>query len=106
MIELKQAFFAGIVEHACLLGMPAALRPKRWAMARSVVAGRLINGYSRNDWLLAVVYRGANGFIKTAAGFTAAPFPGVENVNLSNLVQGHFEYIEKAGEILELLGLE
>ena len=82
-----------------------ALRPERWAMARSVVAGRLINGYSRKDWLLAVVYRGANGFIKDAAGFSPAPFPGIENVNLTSLIQGHFEYTEKAAEILELIGL-
>ena len=95
----------GIVEHACLLGMPVALKPERWAMARSVVSGRFINGFSRKDWLLAVVYRGANGFIKDAAGLCPAPFPGVENVNLTGLIQGHFEYIDRAGEILELIGL-
>ena len=101
----EPCLLAGIVEHACLLGTPVAVRPERWAMARSVVAGRLINGYSRKDWLLAVVYRGGNGFIKDAAGLGPAAFPGVENVNLTGLVQGHFEYIDKAGEILDLINL-
>lgn len=70
-----------------------------------VVAGRLINGFSRKDWLLAVVYRGANGFIKDAAGLCPAPFPGVENVNLTGLIHGHFDYIDKSPEILDLLNL-
>ena len=102
---LKDEVCTGIVEHACLLGTPVAVRPERWAMARSVVAGRLINGYSRKDWLLAVVYRGANGFIKDAAGLGPVASPGIENVNLTGLVQGHFEYISKVGEILELISL-
>ena len=74
-------------------------------MARSVVAGRLINGYSRKDWLLAVVYRGANGFIKDAAGLGPVAFPGIENVNLTGLIGGHFDYSEKSGEILDLIDL-
>lgn len=96
---------AGIVEHACLLGTPVAVRPERWAMARSVVAGRLINGYSRKDWLLAIVYRGSNGFIKDAAGLGPIAMSGIENVNLTGLIQGHFEYIDKVAEILDLIGL-
>jgi hypothetical protein len=80
---------AGIVEHAVLLGTPIALRPERWAMARAVVSGRLINGFSHKDWLLGVVYRGTAGFVKDAAGLGPAPYPGVENVNLTSLVQVH-----------------
>ena len=52
---------AGIVENAVLLGAPLSLRRERWAMARAAVSGRLINGYSRNDWILGLVYRGTNG---------------------------------------------
>lgn len=103
--HIRSPLAAGIVEHACLLGTPVAVRPERWAMARSVVAGRLINGYSRKDWLLAVVYRGANGFIKDAAGLGPIASTGIENVNLTGLVQGHFEYIDKAGEILDFINL-
>lgn len=88
-----------------MLGTPVAVRAERWAMARSVVAGRLINGYSRKDWLLAVVYRGANGFIKDAAGLMPIAIPGIENVNLTGLVQGHFEYTDKVGEILDFINL-
>jgi len=83
----EASFWAGIVEHACLLGTPVALRPERWAMARSLLSGRLLNGFSRKDWLLGVVYRGTAGFVKDAAGLGPVPFTGVENVKLTTLVQ-------------------
>ena len=47
----------GIVEHAVLIGTPVGTTVKRWAAVRSVVAGRLVNGYASNDWLLALLYR-------------------------------------------------
>lgn len=47
----------GIVEHAVLLGTPSSSAVKRWSMARRVVSGRLINGYSSSDWLLTLCYR-------------------------------------------------
>ena len=51
----------GIVEHVVVMGAPVSTRLERWAMARSVVAGRFVNAYSRRDWVLGLIYRGANG---------------------------------------------
>ena len=51
----------GIVEHVVVMGAPVSTRLERWAMARSVVAGRFVNTYSRRDWVLGLIYRGANG---------------------------------------------
>ena len=51
----------GIVEHVVVMGAPVSTRLERWAMARSVVAGRVVNAYSRRDWVLGLIYRGANG---------------------------------------------
>lgn len=50
-----------MVENAVLLGAPVNIRAERWRMASSSVAGRFINGYSRRDWVLGIVYRGSNG---------------------------------------------
>ena len=44
-----------------VMGAPVSTRLERWAMARSVVAGRFVNAYSRRDWVLGLIYRGANG---------------------------------------------
>lgn len=46
------------------------------------------------------------GFIKGAGGISPVDCPGVENVNLSNLIAGHFDYATKIQEIVELLHLE
>lgn len=45
------------------------------------------------------------GFIKGAGGISPVDCPGVENVNLSNLISGHFDYAVKMTEIVELLDL-
>ena len=47
----------GIVESAVLLGAPVGTHHSEWAAARSVVAGRLVNCYSTQDWFLALMYR-------------------------------------------------
>lgn len=46
------------------------------------------------------------GFIKGAGGISPVDCPGVENVNLSNLISGHFDYSARINEILELLDLQ
>ena len=51
----------GVVENAVMLGAPVSTSLERWALARSSVSGRLINGYSTRDWILGLVYRGSNG---------------------------------------------
>lgn len=80
-----------MVEHVVLMGAPVSTRMERWAMARSSVAGRFVNAYSRRDWVLGLIYRGANGFIKVAInknlhhlsqrGFYRATYNGKESAN-------------------------
>ena len=106
LLELVRAGAAsGVVEHAVLLGAPVTVRPERWAMARAAVAGRFVNGYSRADWVLAVVFRASTGFVRPAGGLCPVPVAGVENVNLGALVKGHLDYGDALPEIVELIGL-
>lgn len=51
LLELSRLKAKGIVEHAVLLGTPVGVIPERWVLARSAVAGRLVNGYSAQDWV-------------------------------------------------------
>ena len=82
------------------------------------------------DWVLASLGRTTSAFQGAAAGLVPVPLAGVENVNLSSLVStevllagpcavpalaaltctaaqvdGHFGYMPKAGEIMEVLQL-
>lgn len=95
----------GIVENAVLLGSPIPGANNDWRNARRVVAGRFINGFSENDWMLGVMYR-YQGWAFNSAGIAAIQVHGVENVNLSSVISGHMEYKNKIGVIMDLLNLD
>lgn len=94
-----------MVQDACLLGAPVTIAPVRWSLARAAVAGRLVNGYCRTDAVLGVCYGGSTGWMRAAAGLTPVEgVPGVENADLSRLVEGHLGYLETLPEVLDCLG--
>ncbi|WIA28167.1 hypothetical protein OEZ86_010735 [Tetradesmus obliquus] len=107
LLELSRLGAHGCVENVILLGAPLSCRPDRWCAARSVVSGRLINGYSVNDWTLGLLYRvhSSSSIWLQAAGIWKVDVPGVENVNLSRLVNGHSDYLTAMAEILEVINL-
>ena len=95
----------GIVENAVLLGSPVSLKNEEWTCLGRVVSGRLINGFSSNDWILAVMYR-YQGWAINVCGTTAIDNTAVENVDLSNVINGHMEYRCKMGPILRMLRIK
>lgn len=104
--ELANRKQFGLVESVCLMGSPVPSDPLVWRRIRSVVAGRVINVYSTNDYLLAFLYR-ANNLQYGIAGTQAIPdVQGIENVDISDLVDGHTQYRFLVGKILQELGLE
>ncbi|KAG0604976.1 hypothetical protein M758_9G023400 [Ceratodon purpureus] len=102
---VKQGNEGGIIECVVLLGAPLILNKARWEKVRQVVAGRFINGYSTNDWMLGVVYR-ANFLSQGLAGLQAVDVPGIENVDVTDIVKGHSSYLEKAGDIVQALDID
>ena len=46
------------------------------------------------------------GFIKGAGGLCPLNCPGIENINLTSIIAGHFDYISKMEEILELVAIQ
>lgn len=101
----KEGNQGGIVERVVLLGAPLILNKPRWEKARQVVAGRFINAYSTSDWMLGVVYR-ANFLSQGLAGLQAVDVPGIENVDVTDLVNGHSSYLKKAGDIVQALDID
>jgi hypothetical protein len=95
----------GIVERVIVLGMPQTLDKATWESVRKVVAGRFVNGFSKNDWVLGVVYR-ANFMTHRLAGLEPVNFPGIENVDLSDLVDGHSSYLTSLKHILQGIDLD
>lgn len=125
----------GIVYNAVLLGAPVALLPADWLAVRRVVARRLVNAYSSRDWLLSLLFRFvralysfalrehrlltillllscfvccsiANLGVACAGTQAVLDVPGVENVELCDIVQSHVDYRNRLDTILQFINLD
>lgn len=47
-----------------------------------------------------------NSLVRHAAGLCPVALPGVENINLSGLIEGHTAYLERMDEVLVALNLD
>lgn len=95
---------ASVVEDVILMGAPMYLSLSSWAACRQVVAGRLVNVYSRTDKILSLMFKykslSMNSF-KPVCGNCTVAVPGVENIDISDLVSNHQEYVLRLGDILK-----
>ncbi|KAJ9540832.1 hypothetical protein OSB04_027338 [Centaurea solstitialis] len=103
--HLAENGYDGLVERVVLLGAPVAIKGENWGAVRKVVSGRLINAYSTNDWMLGIAFR-ASLLSQGLAGIQAVDVPGIENVDVTELIDGHSSYLWSTQEILDRLELE
>ncbi|CAJ2509769.1 Uu.00g056690.m01.CDS01 [Anthostomella pinea] len=104
--ELARRHAFGLIENAVLLGAPTPCSSAEWRRVRSVVTGRVVNAYSTEDYILAFLYR-SSGLQYGVAGLQPIlNVKGVENVNISDLVEGHTLYRHAAGPIFKRIGFE
>ncbi|ESQ50651.1 hypothetical protein EUTSA_v10022586mg [Eutrema salsugineum] len=96
---------AEIVERVVLLGAPISIKNENWRDVRKTVAGRFINVYATNDWTLGVAFR-ASLLSQGLAGIQPVCIPGIEDVDVSDMVEGHSSYLWKTQQILERLELD
>ena len=101
----KQCAF-GIVENVIFMGSPIpAGRSAEWRAIRSVVSGRVVNCFAKDDWILAFVYRSSSLEWGVAGLEKVVCVDGVENVDVGGLVTGHLQYRFVVGEVLERVGM-
>lgn len=98
--ELKKRNAVGIVENVFLFGAAVTADASRWQEIRTVVSGRLVNGYTTTDWILGLLHRTAN-YTRSIAGLGPVECPDIENWNLTHVVKGHLLYKQKIGKILD-----
>nr|XP_027193327.1 transmembrane and coiled-coil domain-containing protein 4-like isoform X2 [Cicer arietinum] len=96
---------AELVERVVLLGAPIAIKNENWKAARKMVAGRFINAYSRTDWMLGVAFR-ASLLSQGLAGIQPIDIPGIQNVDVTDHIEGHSSYLWATQRILDELELE
>ncbi|XP_061745665.1 transmembrane and coiled-coil domain-containing protein 4 isoform X2 [Nerophis ophidion] len=96
----------GVVEDVVLLGAPVDGSEKAWERITRVVAGKIVNGYCRGDWLLGFLYRSSAAQL-CVAGLQPISTGGrrLINVDLSSVVKGHLDYMRQMETILVAVGL-
>ncbi|WVZ23804.1 hypothetical protein V8G54_002348 [Vigna mungo] len=96
---------AELVERVVLLGAPIPIMDENWEAARKMVAGRFVNAYSRNDWMLGVAFR-ASLLTKGLAGIQPVDISGIQNVDVTDEIEGHSSYLWATPRILDQLQLD
>ncbi|KIY43781.1 DUF726-domain-containing protein [Fistulina hepatica ATCC 64428] len=105
LLELAKRKAFGIVQDAFLLGTTVTASQKVWGETRSVVSGRYVNAYARNDWVLNYLFRATSGGVGTVAGLRPVEgVPGLENVDVTDKISGHMSYRTFMPLILDQLG--
>ncbi|XP_038678078.1 transmembrane and coiled-coil domain-containing protein 4 isoform X2 [Scyliorhinus canicula] len=104
---LQEKDSVGIIEDVVLLGAPVEGGAKHWQPLTKVVAGRIINGYCRGDWLLNFVYRSSSVQLNVA-GLQPITIDDRKmiNVDLSSIVNGHLDYMKQMDTILKAVGVK
>ncbi|PFH57713.1 hypothetical protein XA68_14659 [Ophiocordyceps unilateralis] len=103
--ELAKRGAYGLVQNVYLFGSPVVVKKEEYLRARTVVCGRFLNAYNRNDWILGYLFRLTNGGIRRVAGLAAIEdCPWLENMDVTDLVAGHMEYRKSMPTLLMKCG--
>ncbi|KAG9238375.1 hypothetical protein BJ875DRAFT_502132 [Amylocarpus encephaloides] len=103
--ELSKRGAYGLVQNVFLFGSPVVAKREEYLKARSVVAGRFVNGFAKNDWILGYLFRLTSGGISRVAGL--APIedvPEIENMDVTEFVPGHMSYRTAMPRLLREVG--
>ncbi|KAF2470495.1 DUF726-domain-containing protein [Lindgomyces ingoldianus] len=105
LVELAEQNAFGLVESVVLMGAPVPSDTRSWRQIRSVVAARVVNVYSTEDYILGFLYRASKLQIGVAGLQDVKGVFGIENVDMSKLVNSHDKYRFLVGNILTKIGL-
>ncbi|KAL4765743.1 TMCO4 family protein [Aspergillus foveolatus] len=105
--ELADKGAYGIVQNVYLFGSPVVANKDEYIKARGVVSGSFVNGYASNDWILGYLFRATSGGILRVAGLAPVEgIRGIENVDVTKLVNGHMDYRAAIPRLLKHVGWE
>ncbi|KAK7467244.1 hypothetical protein VKT23_004301 [Stygiomarasmius scandens] len=93
---------AHMIQDVYLFGCPAGTDPNVWASIRRLVTGRIVNGYAKDDYILALLSRASQGSWKIA-GLHPIEVQGIENILFSE-VDGHLKWRGLVGKCLRDVG--
>ncbi|KAF4952072.1 hypothetical protein FSARC_12737 [Fusarium sarcochroum] len=99
--ELSKKGAVGIIQNVYMFGSPIVVKKEEYLKAKTVISGRFVNAYNRNDWILGYLFRLTSGGIRRIAGLAPVEdCPFVENMDVTDLVKGHMDYRQKMPSLL------
>eukprot|EP00759_Apiculatamorpha_spiralis_P050690 PhF_6_TR4864/c0_g1_i2/m.6823 len=98
--ELYNRGLFGIVSDVFLFGGTLSVQSQAWEQYRHVVRGRFVNAYSHKDWFLGFLMRTTKLAASGIAGLQPVPVSGIENVDVSSIVDSHVAYIHRLSELI------
>ena len=105
LVELAKAKAFGLVQDVYIFGATVTANKQTWLDVRSIVAGRFVNGYAGNDWMLGYLFRATSGGLNTVAGLRPVEVtPGLENLDVTEIITGHMSYRSCMPQLLALVG--
>ncbi|WVQ78738.1 hypothetical protein IAT38_000825 [Cryptococcus sp. DSM 104549] len=105
LVELARQKAYGLVEDVFIFGTTVTASRATWLDVRSVVAGRFVNGYATNDWMLGYLFRATSGGLNTVAGLRPVEtVQGLENVDVTEIITGHMSYRSCMPQLLAKVG--
>jgi hypothetical protein len=106
VLKLAERRAFGLIENVVLVGTPCPSDAADWRRIRSVVSGRVVNVFSKQDFILGFLYRTSSVQLGVAGLQPVVGVHGVQNVDVSELVDGHLQYRYLTGSILRKIGFE
>lgn len=91
----------GLVDNVVLMGAPVPSDAGTWSALKSVVAGRFVNVFASNDYMLAFASRSGPCQYGVAGLGRVEGVGGVENHDVSDILRAHSQYPSLVGEILQ-----
>ena len=105
MILAERRVF-GMIESVVMMGTPAPADSRVWCALRTVIAGRIINVFSKTDYILGFLYRTSSTRFGIAGLEEIQGANGVENLDVSHMVRGHLRYQNLVSCILKMISWE
>ncbi|KAI9029050.1 hypothetical protein CLU79DRAFT_525773 [Phycomyces nitens] len=107
LLELARMNCYGLIENVALFGTPVSASRSQWNECTTVVAGKFINGYATNDWLLGFLFRASTAGLGDVAGLR--PLDDIEgdrvqNLDCTDLIKGHLSYRLTMPKLLKRAG--
>lgn len=107
LIELAKLGAFGVVEEVYLFGATVTASKRVWRQVRGVVAGRFVNAFAMNDWVLGYLFRATSGGLNTVAGLRPIEhIPDLENIDITKILLGHMSYRSLMPKLLEFVGFK